>query len=78
MGYNVLNFLYRLDISLVEIYFVYKLKLGTGGRLSMLAHIPQLQFIIGLLDSPKTKAKGVVLVKPHGMRRPAPRGSSSI
>ena len=29
----------------------------------MSAHSPRLQFIIGLLDSPKTKAKGVVLVK---------------
>ena len=43
--------------------FVYKLKLGTGGLLSMSAHNPRLQFVIGLLDSPKTKAKGVVLVK---------------
>ena len=29
----------------------------------MLTHIPQLQFVTGLPDSPKTKAKGVVLVK---------------
>ena len=38
MGCSVLNLLYRLDISLVEIYFAYTLKLGTGGRLSMSAH----------------------------------------
>ena len=31
--------------------------------LSMLAHSPQLQLVIGLLDSPKTEAKGVVLVR---------------
>ena len=30
MGYSVFNFLYRLDISLVEISFIYTLKLGTG------------------------------------------------
>ena len=30
MGCSVLNFLYQLDISLVEICFVYTLKLGTG------------------------------------------------
>ena len=42
MGCNVLNLLYRLDILLVEIFFVYILKLGTGGRLSMSAHNPKL------------------------------------
>ena len=29
----------------------------------MLAHNPWLQFVVELLDSPKTEAKGVVLVK---------------
>ena len=60
MGCSVLNFLYQLDISLVEICFVYPLKLGIGGQLSMSA---RLQFVIGLPDSPETEAKGVVLVK---------------
>ena len=32
VGCSVLNFLYQLDISLVEICFIYTLKLGTGGR----------------------------------------------
>ena len=63
MGYSVLNLLYRLYISWVEIFFIYMLKLGTGGRLSMSPHNPKLQFVIGLPDSPKTKAKGVVLVR---------------
>ena len=53
MGCNVLNLLYRLDISLVENYFVYTLKLRTGGRFSMFAHNPKLQFITGLPDSLK-------------------------
>ena len=35
MGCNVLNFLYQLDISLVEICFIYTLKLGIGGHLSI-------------------------------------------
>ena len=35
MGCSVLNFLYQLDILLVEICFVYTLKLGTDGKLSM-------------------------------------------
>ena len=61
--YNMLNFLYQLEILLAEICFVYTLKLGTGGQLSMSAHSPWLQFVTGLHDSPKTEAKGVILVK---------------
>ena len=63
IGCSVLNFLYQLYISLVNICFVYTLKLGTGGRLFMLAHSPRLQFVTGLPDSLKTKAKGVVLIR---------------
>ena len=36
-GCSVPNLLYQLDISLVEVYFIYTLKLGHGGRLSMSA-----------------------------------------
>ena len=63
MGCSVLNFFYQLDISLVEICFIYTLKLGIGGRLSMSAHSPRLQFVTRLSNSPKTEAKGVFLVK---------------
>ena len=63
MGYSVHNLLYRLDITLVEICFVYTLKLGTRGRLSMSPHNLRLQFVTGLPNSPKTKAKGFVLVR---------------
>ena len=63
MGCIVLDFLYQVDISLVEICFIYTLKLGIGGRLSMSAHSPLLQFVTGLPDSPKTEAKGDVLVR---------------
>ena len=63
MGYSVLNLLYRLDISLVEIFFTYTLKLGTGGRLSMSAHNSKLQFVTELPDSLKIEAKRVVLVR---------------
>ena len=65
MGCNMLKLLYQLDILLVEICFIYTLKLGVRGRLSMSAHSPRLQFIIGLPDSPKTEAKGVVFVTPQ-------------
>ena len=63
MASSVLNLLYRLDISLVEICFVYTLKLGTRSRLSMSAYNPKLQFVTGLPDSLKTEAKGVILVR---------------
>ena len=63
MGCSVINFLYQLDIFLVEICFIYTLKLEIGGYLFMSPHSPRLQFVTGLPDSPKTKAKEVVLVK---------------
>ena len=63
MGCSVPNFLYQLDISLVEIFFIYTLKVGTGGWLSMLAYSPRLQFVIGLPDYLKTEMKGIVVVR---------------
>ena len=71
MGCSVLNFLYRVDISLVEICFIYTLKLGTGDRLSKSNHSPQLQFVTELLDSPKTEAKWVILTKGPWYETPA-------
>ena len=62
-GCSVLNFLYQLDILLVEVFFIYTLKLAHGGLLSLSAQSPQLQVVTGLLDSPKIKAKGVILVR---------------
>ena len=52
-----------MDILLVEICLINTLKIRVGGCLSMSAHSPWLQFITGLSDSPKTKAKRVVLVE---------------
>ena len=62
-GCSVLNFLYQLDISLVEICFIYALNVGQGGRLSMSVRNAQLQIVNELPDSPKTEAKGVLLVR---------------
>ena len=76
MGCSVLKFLCRLDISLVEVCFIYTLKLGIGGRLSMSAHSPRLQFVTRVLDSPKTEAKGVVLVKGPWYETPGSLGLS--
>ena len=63
MGCIVLNSIYKLDISLVEICFIYTLKLRIEDPLSMSAYSPWLKFVIGLPNSSKTEAKGVVLVK---------------
>ena len=68
MGCSVLNFLYQLDISLVEICFVYTLKLGTRGRLSMSVHRPRLQFVTGLPDSPKRRRRELSLLRARGTR----------
>ena len=57
MSCSVLNLLYHLNISLIEICFIYSLKLGIGGCLSMSAHSPRLQFVTRLPDSPKIESR---------------------
>ena len=63
IGSCVLNHLYQLDLSLVELFMIYFLSLGPGGRMSMSVLSPRLQIVNGLPDSPKTKAKGALLVR---------------
>ena len=63
IGCSVMNFLYQLDLSLVEICFAYSLILRRGGQLSFSILDSRLHFLNGLLDSPKTEAKGVILVR---------------
>ena len=63
IGSCVLNHLYQLDLSLVELFMIYFLSIGPGGRMSMSVLSPQLQIINRLPDSPKTKVKGAFLVK---------------
>ena len=60
---SVLNLLYQLDISLAEVFFIYTLKLVHEGRLSLSTQSPRLQIVTGLPDSPKTEARGVILVR---------------
>ena len=71
IGFNVMNSLYQLDISLAEICFIYTLKLGIRGYLSMSAHSPQLQFVTWLPDPPKIEAKWVILVKGSWYKTPS-------
>ena len=60
---SVLNFLYQLDLSLVEVCFAYSLILRRGGQISMSILNSRLQFVNELPDSPKTEAMGVILVR---------------
>ena len=52
----VLNHLYQLDLTLVELFIIYLLNIGSGGRMSMSVLSPRLHIVNGLLDSPKTEA----------------------
>ena len=62
-GCCVLNFLYQLDLSLVEVFFAYTLRLAHISRLCMSAQSPRLQFVTGLPDSSNSEAKGLILVR---------------
>ena len=63
IGSCVLNHLYQLDLSLVELFMIYFLSIGPGGLMSMSVFSPRLQIVNGLPDSPKTEAKGALLVR---------------
>ena len=63
IGSCVLNHLYQLDLSLVEIFIIYFLSIGLGGWMSLLILSPRFQIVNGLPDSPKMEAKGVLLVR---------------
>ena len=63
IGCSVLNLLYQLDLSLVEICFIYALKVGQGGRLSMSVRNAWWKIVNGLPDSPKMETKGALLVR---------------
>lgn len=62
MGCNVLDALYHMDLFLLEVLFIYTIKMSLKERFCLSAHILFLQFVIGLPDSSKGWAKGHVLV----------------
>ena len=64
IGSCVLNHLYQLNLTLVELFIIYFLNVGSGGRMSMSVLSPRLQIVNGLPSSPKTEeAKGALLVR---------------
>ena len=62
MGCSILNMLFNLNLSLLEVLFIYSLKKGKNDIFSMVAHLPSLQLVTELPDSTKGGAKGHVLV----------------
>ena len=55
--------LYNLDLTLLEVFFLYSLKKGKNDIFSMSAHLPSLQLVTELPDSIKGGAKGLVVVR---------------
>lgn len=63
MGCNILDMLFSLGLSLLEVFFVYSIKKAKNDIFSLAASIPSLQLVTGLPDLTKGAAKGHVLVK---------------
>lgn len=62
MGYTILDMLFHVDLSLLEILFIYTMKMSGKRIFSLSAHIPSLQLVTGLSDSTKGATKGYVIV----------------
>ncbi|KAL6330385.1 hypothetical protein AAG906_040314 [Vitis piasezkii] len=62
MGCSILSMLYHLDLSLLEVLFIYTIKMSGKEIFSLSAHIPFLQLVTRLPDSTKRATKGCVVV----------------
>ncbi|RVW15511.1 hypothetical protein CK203_096436 [Vitis vinifera] len=74
MGCSIINMLYNLDLTLLEVFFVYMLKKVKTDIFSMSAHLPSLQLVTELPDSTNGGAKGFVAVRGH----PGVQGGPSL
>ena len=63
MRCNILSMLFNLDLSLLEILFIYSIKKAKNDIFSFVACLPSLQLVTNLPDSTKGATKGHVLVK---------------
>ena len=54
---------FHLDLSVLEVLFIYTLEKGKNDIFSMFAHIPSLQLVTDLPNWNKWGAKGHVLVR---------------
>ena len=62
MGCGVLDMLFQLDLSLLEVLFIYTVKMSQKERFSLFVHIPSLKLVTNLSDSSKGWSKGHILV----------------
>ena len=62
MGCSILSMLFNLDLSLLEVLFIYSIKKGKNDVFSLAVGLPSLQLVTDLPDSTKGGAKGHVLV----------------
>lgn len=62
MRCNILNMLFHLDLSLLEVFFIYTIKMSQKGIFSLSAHILSLQLVTGLPNSNKGGVRGQILV----------------
>ena len=63
MGCSILAMLFNLDLSLLEVLFIYSIKKVKNDIFSFVASLPSLQLVTCLPDSTKGAAKGHLLVK---------------
>ena len=63
MGCSILNMLFNLDLSLLEVLFIYSIKKLKTDIFSFVACLPSMQLVTNLPDSTKGAAKRHVLVK---------------
>ena len=63
MGCSILDMLFSLGLSLLEVLFLYSIKKAKNDIFSLASSIPSLQLVTGLPDSTKGAARGHVLVK---------------
>lgn len=63
MGCSILDMLFSLGLSLLEVLFVYSIKKAKNDSFNLAASIPSLQLVTVLPDSTKGAAKRHVLVK---------------
>ena len=63
MGCSIINMLFNLDLTLLEVFFVYSLKKAKTDIFNMSAHLSSLQLVTEVPDSTKGGVKGHVMVR---------------
>ena len=62
MGCSILDILFHLDLSLLEVLFIYTVKMSRKWIFNLFTHIPSLQLVTDLPDSTKGTTKGHVVI----------------